>query len=177
MRTFSIRGKGTMGFFDELNSSPIKTMPDGRRMFFPYGNWGRGYIISTQQDHDRLHRLITIYTIVALALGLGAAAVSEFWLLVVAGGLMGFYLLWVRIVLDGMQRTEETLTYTEVMAPHMRMHASVTWWTGFAICVFLAVSGIVLLAFDYRLGIFALPSIVLFGAGAAVCAWMIRRSA
>jgi hypothetical protein len=25
-------------------------------MFFPYGNWGRGYIIPTQQDHDRLQR-------------------------------------------------------------------------------------------------------------------------
>jgi hypothetical protein len=165
-----------MGFFDELNSSPITTMPDGQRMFFPYGNWGRGYIIPTQQDYDRLQRLIGIYTVVALALGLGAAAVSEFWLLVVGAGLMGFYLLWVRIVLDGMIRTEETITFSEVMAPHARMHDAVTQSTMLVICSFLVVIGIGLLAYDLRLAIVALPTILLFGAGAALCMWMIRRS-
>jgi hypothetical protein len=168
--------ESNMGFFDELNSSPIKTMPDGQRMFFPYGNWGRGYIIPTQQDHDRLQRLIGIYTVMALALGLGAAAVSEFWLLVVAAGLMGFYLLWVRIVLDGMIRTEETITFSEVMAPHARMHAAVTQSTMLVICSFLVVIGCALLAYDRRLAIVALPCILLFGAGAAVCVWMMRRS-
>jgi hypothetical protein len=165
-----------MGFLDELNSTPIKTMPDGRRMIFPYGSWGRGYIIPTQQDYDRLQRLISIYTVVALALGLGAAAVSEFWLLVVAAGLMGFYLLWVRIVLDGMQRTEETITYNEVMAPHARMHDVVMQSVVLAVCSFFVVMGIVLLAYDRRLAIVALPCILFFGAGAAVCAWMIGRS-
>ena len=45
---------------------------------------------------------------------------------------MGFYLLWVRIVLDGMMRTEETITFSEVMAPHARMHATVMQSTGLA---------------------------------------------
>jgi hypothetical protein len=95
--------EGAMGFFDELNASPIRIMPDGRRMFFPYGSWGSGYLIPTQQDYDRLQRRIGIYTAVALALGLGAAMVSEVWLLVVGACLMGFYLLFVRILLDGMR--------------------------------------------------------------------------
>ena len=165
-----------MGFLDELNSTPIKTMPDGQRMFFPYGNWGRGYIIPTQEDYDRLRRLIGIYTVVALALRLGAATVSEFWLLVVGAGLMGFYLLWVRIVLDGMQRTEETTTYNEVMEPHVRMHAGVMQSVVLAVCSVFVVMGIGLLAYDRRLAIFALPCILFFGAGAGLSAWMLSRS-
>ena len=140
-----------MGFLDELNSTPIKTMPDGRRMIFPYGSWGRGYVIPTQQDYDRLQRLIGIYTVVALALGLGAAAVSEFWLLVVAAGLMGFYLLWVRIVLDGMPRTEETITYKEVMAPHVRTYAVVSRSVMLIVCLFLLVDGYRTVVYDRNL--------------------------
>lgn len=134
-----------MGFFDELNATPIKTMPDGRRMFFPYGNWGSGYVIPTQQDYDRLRRLIGVYTVAALALGLGAAAVSEFSLLVAGACLMGFYLLWVRILLDGLRPTEQTITYGEVMAPHARMHAAVMQPVVLAVCSFVVVTGIVLL--------------------------------
>jgi hypothetical protein len=165
-----------MGFLDELNSTPIKTMPDGRRMFFPYGNWGRGYVIPTQEDYVRLQRLIGIYTVVALALGLGAAAVSEFWLLVVAAGLMGFYLLWVRIVLDGMQRTEETTTYKEVMAPHVRREAVVSQSVTLILCLSLVVAGIAFVAYDRSLAVGALPTLLYFGAGVGVCAWLLARS-
>jgi uncharacterized membrane protein YqjE len=47
---------------------------------------------------------------------------------------------------------------------------------GLVVCSFLVVIGIGLLAYDRRLAIVALPTILLFGAGAAVCVWMIRRS-
>jgi hypothetical protein len=165
-----------MGFLDELNSTPIKTMPDGRRMFFPYGNWGRGYVIPTQEDEVRLRRLIGIYTIVALAVALGAAAVSEFWLLAAAAGMVGFYLLWVRIVLDGMPRTEETISYKEVMKPHVRRHATVSQMVALVVCLCLVGLSVAIVVYDRSLAMGVLPTILLFGAGAAVYACLLARA-
>ena len=43
-----------MGYFDALMSSWFKTLPDGRKLFYPRGAWGRGYIIASEPDYKRL---------------------------------------------------------------------------------------------------------------------------
>lgn len=154
-------------------------MPDGRRLFFPFGSWGRSYVVSTRQKYDRLQRLIRVYTIVAMALGLGASQVSELWLLQVAAFLMAFYFLWVPSLVGELGRSDETITYAEVMAPHARMHNSVTLWTVLSISLLLAGFGIGMLAMNEHLWVFAVPSIAFFGAGSAGAALiiMVRKRA
>ena len=43
-----------MGYFDALTSGTFKTTPDGKRLFFPWGTLGRGYIVGTETDYERL---------------------------------------------------------------------------------------------------------------------------
>ena len=148
-----------MGFFDELNSNPIKSMPDGQQLFFPFGNWGRSYVISTH----RLQRLLWTYTIAALALGLGAAAVSELWLLLVAAFLLAFYYLWVPSLIGELGRSDEAITYAEVMAPHARLHDSVMLWVVLSISLLLAGFGIGMAAMNEQQWMFAVPTIAFFG--------------
>jgi hypothetical protein len=38
-----------MGFFNALTSSGFKTGQDGRKLFFPWGVLGRGYIIDSER--------------------------------------------------------------------------------------------------------------------------------
>jgi hypothetical protein len=36
-----------MGYFDALTSNAFKTAPDGRKLFFPWGVLGRGYVLAS----------------------------------------------------------------------------------------------------------------------------------
>ena len=66
-----------MGYFDALTSSAFKTTEDGRRLFFPWGVLGRGYVLS-QSQYERLQKQVRIYTIVALALIIAMSALKEY---------------------------------------------------------------------------------------------------
>ena len=45
-----------MGYFDALTSSYFKTAADGRKLFFPWGVLGRGYLFDSDRDYERLRR-------------------------------------------------------------------------------------------------------------------------
>jgi hypothetical protein len=81
-----------MGYFDALASSSFKIAQDGRRLFFPYGVLGRGYVIGSEQDFKRLEREIKIVTIVSLIVLIGFGALGSYLqATVVAALLIGFY--------------------------------------------------------------------------------------
>src|SRR5262245_59509491 len=106
-----------MGYFDALTSGSFKTTPDGRRLFFPWGALGRGYVVPTEQYYERLHRLMKNYAIVSLVVIIGAViALPGLWALGVAAVLMAFYLVRLPSLLHGLQPSDEKLTVTESMA-------------------------------------------------------------
>ena len=52
-----------MGYFEALASSSFKTAADGSRLFFPSGRRGRGYVIASERDYQRLRRQIKTYLV------------------------------------------------------------------------------------------------------------------
>lgn len=50
-----------MGYFDALASASFKTASDGSRLFFPWGAWGRGYVIASEHDYPRLRQQFKIF--------------------------------------------------------------------------------------------------------------------
>src|ERR1039457_6901337 len=83
-----------MGYFDALMSSWFKTLPDGRKLFYPRGAWGRGYIIASEQDYKRLRQQIKVYLIVMVVLMIGASVSPGYlWILGLGVLLLGFYYL------------------------------------------------------------------------------------
>ena len=120
-----------MGYFDALASGSFKTTADGRRLFFPWGLWGRGYVIGSEHDYEQLRRQITIYNIVVMVLIIGTLT----WLGFVAGLVIGaalivFYLAWSQYLLRGLQPSDETLSLGESMTSQARTLSPALLWIG-----------------------------------------------
>jgi hypothetical protein len=128
-----------MGYFDALTSSAFKTMPDGRRLFFPWGALGRGYEIGPEQDYETLRRHIKLWTIVGLVLILAACQLLGFLAgFLAATAMIAFYCGWMGYVLRSMRPSAERLTVRESMTSrrlprvrcccgHLRSFRSPSW--------------------------------------------------
>jgi len=57
-----------MGYFDALLHYSFQTAPDGRRVFSPWGAFGRAYVVGSELDYERLRRRTKTGLIVAFVL-------------------------------------------------------------------------------------------------------------
>jgi hypothetical protein len=64
-----------MGYFDAVAAFSFKTAPDGRKVFFPWGAWGRGYTVASERDYRQLHRQIKVQWVSQVLLALLASLV------------------------------------------------------------------------------------------------------
>src|SRR5215510_5145810 len=116
-----------MGYFDALTSSSFKTTPDGQRLFFPCGVLGRGYVIGSEREYERLRGQVKIFIIVGIAAAIGILALRRY---VGLAGLVAiaalfvfhatFYVSWVLYLLRGRQPSHERLSLRESMATQAR---------------------------------------------------------
>ena len=49
-----------MGYLDAVTSSYLRTGKDGRRLFYPWGAMGRGYVVPTEDEFEGLRRIARI---------------------------------------------------------------------------------------------------------------------
>jgi hypothetical protein len=113
-----------------LGGSNFKTASDGSRLFFPLGTLGRGYVIASERDYQRLRRQVKIYYAVFLVLIIGVPFFLRF-AAPFAGGLahllyrrwqqtyvvpvvavlwFGFYAVWAWSLCRRLQRSNATLS-------------------------------------------------------------------
>lgn len=106
-----------MGYFDALSSASFKTSHDGRRLFFPWGVLGRGYVIEYEQDAKRIEQEIKIFMNVALILIIGFGEVGSYLQsFVVAALLTGVYTVRAWYLIRRLQRSDERLSLKESTA-------------------------------------------------------------
>jgi hypothetical protein len=169
-----------MGYFDALTSSWFKKVPDGRKLFFPYGTLGRGYIIDSQQTYERLHRQVKVFTIVVMVLIIGAGALQWYVVsFIIAALCIGFYMLWTRFLVRGLQQSDEKLSLEESMTSQAVTHSAVFLWLAEIITLAFVGLGILILVVTPDMWITAFASIIFFGMCAAVIGRMLvlrRRS-
>jgi hypothetical protein len=164
-----------MGYFDALTSSSFKTTPDGRRLFHPWGIWGRGYAIPSEAHYQRLQRQIKTYVIVVLAVMIvGVALLPAVWVFVIAAVLIGLYFAWTPFLLRGLTRTDETLSWRESMTTQARLHHAWVLWLLLIVALAFVALGFVILLADPDEWLIAVSSIVLFGPCAGIFAYMLR---
>jgi drug/metabolite transporter (DMT)-like permease len=169
-----------MGYFDALAASNFKTTPDGRRLFYPWGIWGRGYLIPSDEHYERLLGRIKTYTMVSLVLVIAMVVVLKgLWAVLGAAVLMVFYAAWVPSLVRGLQPTDEKLTMSESMATQARTHSAPTLWALLVVALLFVAIGIGMLAFQPREWLIAAVIIVFFGLCAAIFVRMLllRRRA
>ena len=157
-----------MGYFDALTSSSFKAGQDGRKLFFPWGVLGRGYIIDSDQRYDELRRLIKGYTIISLVSVIGSSSllgtVASF---VVVGLLIGFYSIWMLYLLRDLRPSDERLSLRESTTSQAKAHNLVVLWLLEIGALAFVVAGIVIFVVDPRNRLVAVASTLFFGLCAA----------
>jgi hypothetical protein len=157
-----------MGHFKAINASYFKIAQDGRKLFYPWGIMGRGFVIPTQEHFERLQRQLETYTLVMLVIVGSVVVLDVLWAFAVAAVFIIFYLAWMPYLLRGLQPSDERLSMRESMATQARMHSAAGLWL--MLCgslLFVAIGG-VLLVVDPDEWIIGLLSVGFFGLCAAV---------
>jgi len=175
-------GEVGMGYFDALTSASFKTASDGSRLFVPFGVSGRGYVIASEQDYQRLRRNVKIYYSVSLALIIGINELFAFIgasgplayvvLAVVAVLLMGFYGVWAWSVCRPLQPSNEKLSRQERMTTMAHAHSAAFLRLVEIVSLVFVVTGIAALIFSPSLTMLAVVGF--FGFCAVVFARMLR---
>jgi hypothetical protein len=163
-----------MGFFDALTSSSFKIGQDGHKLFFPWGVFGRGYTISSEQDYERLRGQVKAYMIISLVSIIGSGSLrGNLASFVIAGLLMGFYAIWMVLVLGRLKRSDERLSLRESVTSQAHAHSLVVLWLLEIGSTAFVVAGIFIFVLDPRNRLMALASILFFGLCAAKATHML----
>ena len=165
-----------MGYFDGLTAGQFKIAEDGRKLFFPRGFWGRGYVVDSEAEFQRLRRRMMIYQAAAFVLVIAAAIPRQYnpyLAIAVALLLIVFYLAWSRWLVAGLQPADDRLRWRETSAAQARAFGPfVLWFLEIVALAFVAV-GIALLLTDPTSRLLAIVTIVFFGLCAACGAYLL----
>jgi hypothetical protein len=127
-----------MGYFDDATSASFKTGQDGRKVFFPWGTLGRGYIIASDADYERLRRQVKACTIWTVLLAVISASALILWgflvfLLFIVLVFLPFAVLslgWMTRHLRRLEPSQERLTYKESKATQAAVLPPWLLWVG-----------------------------------------------
>ncbi len=165
-----------MGYFDALTSSAFKTADDGRKLFFPWGTLGRGYVLGSDEDYVRLRGQIKTFMIAALGLIVVSGALQSHSYLVsavVTPVLIGFYAVWMAYRLRGLQPSDERLSWRESMTSQALTHSTVVLWLMESCSLAFVGAGAFIFVFDPANWLTGIGSMLFFGLCAAVFAFML----
>ena len=95
---------------DAMNATTFKITADGRRIFFPWGRWGRSYEVESEDDYKTLRWRINLCTGIGLALISAAIGLSGFLAAFIALAVWtAFYAAWMRYLLPTLKPSNEKL--------------------------------------------------------------------
>ena len=99
-----------MAYLDSLTNGYFKTAQDGRKLFLPWGMFGRCYVIASTEDYERLKLQIKVYAIAMLLLIIGTAPLKhDLGFLFVPAPIIAIYGVWTLYLVRRLQRSNERL--------------------------------------------------------------------
>jgi hypothetical protein len=182
-----------MGYFDALTSAAFKTKADGQKLFYPYGYLGRGYLIPSETEFERLRGsykkiwiitfILAMLTVVVISILSSTADSSilvlaiSFITLLLSAFLIAFligYVIWARVQCRGLQRSTEKLKYSEALSNETHHLSSKLLWFFEVVSIIFVMYGLLLLIADPSQWVLAVILITFFATIAVVYARMIR---
>jgi hypothetical protein len=156
--------------------SYFKTATDGRRLFFPWGVLGKGYVVAGDADYERIRGMRKIFLGISVIL-IGAALIlqrqSPIAPYSIAVGYVAAYAVWTRFTLAGLPTARERLTMREVVASHPKAYSPFLLWPLEIVALLFVVGGILVVLKDPSPSLSEFGGIVFFGLCAAVFAYML----
>lgn len=163
-----------MGYFDAFINSLVKTGKDGRKIFYPWGIMGRGYILPSEEDFLRIRKNLIIYFITCfLIMILPAPWLNTIEVAVLAFVLLIPYVIWVYINFHGMEQAAEKLSSSESITNRARALGAPVLWLLEVCAVSFVLWGIYILTHYPHDWLSAACAIVLGGYCAVIFAKMI----
>ncbi len=167
-----------MGYFDGLTSGSFKTAQNGQKLFFPWGYLGRGYVLASEQDFERMRRQVKTYYVVMLVAIVATSGTHAFMLSAAVAALaIVFYAVWARRQVARLQPAGEAMSFRESSTSQARAFGPRALWL-LEVCSLLFVAGgIFMYAADPANRLMALFTVIFFGCCATAIGYMlvIRR--
>ena len=167
---------GVRRYSDLLTTGYIKTGADGRKTFYPWGIFGKGYAFPSDAAYERLNDLLKIFTVITLAIIMPVAVPGNYG---AAAALLGlslvFYAIWISFEVRKLQRSDEKMNYVEGYTNVARLMPGWLLWVFEILSLLLLAGGIVMLVTEPSRWLAALGVILFFGLCAAVYAIMLVR--
>lgn len=166
-----------MGYFDALTSASFKTAPDGRKLFYPWGFLGRGYVVPTDDEFNKLRRSYQTIWIVIFILVFATVLLFEVPLLPLAAWVIYliWLLIWIRTKTRGLSLANEKLTYGEALNNETNKLSSGFLWFFEILSLLFIVYGMFLLIVEPSQRLISIGIIALFTFTALIYARMIRK--
>jgi hypothetical protein len=163
-----------MGYAEARIAVYFKTAQDGKKLYFPWLYWGRGYIIPSQPDYERLRRQLGTYKSVSFVLIVAVCATQHY---TAAFGLAvlipAFYAVWTKHLVAGLETTDEKMSLKEALSSQARNYSAFALWSLEIGALAFVVCGIVILVVDINEWPMAILTIAFFAFGAVQFAYLI----
>ncbi len=112
-----------MGYFDGVTDAIFKKDASGNTLFYPWGIFGSGFIIDSEDRKDQIRGLIkTIYIIMIPAIVIIQVTVGAWLNLVLLPVFIVWYCFTVKKLTKGLQKTEEKLRVSEAYKNSAKSH-------------------------------------------------------
>jgi hypothetical protein len=174
-----------MGYIHTLASISFRTTSDGRRLFFPWGVWARGYVISSEAEHRYLMRevvnLTRIGLVTAVVMTLPTVILALAWLdyqmsLLACVAWVGVYIACtiarLHFLVRGLQRAKDRLSLRDNFTVTARVLRPVLWG-GTIFSVTGVIAGVLIFILYPNLGSLAIEVVLLCAVCIALYAWML----
>jgi hypothetical protein len=165
---------GVRRYSDLLTTGCIKTGPDGRKIVYPWGKHGNGYIIPSNDAYERLNDLLKIYVVVGIWLLLPITIPGQYAFAAIVMALwLALYWIWMRFELRGLERTQERLTFREGFTNIARLMPGWLLWVEAILTLVFVAAGALMLIIEPAKWMIALAGIVFFGLGTVMSVAML----
>jgi len=163
-----------MGYFDGLTASSFKTDEKGNTVFYPWGIFGKGYILPEDRKNS-FRQAIKRHMMIFVPLAILCSIIFNIWIAFLMIPLYFFgYGIWVNRQTSGLEVSSGKLTLSDARASSARSHNMATLWL-LEICSLLFIfAGLFILISSPQNWFVAAISILFFGFGAIVFWKMIK---
>lgn len=153
-----------MGYFEGITASYFKTDKDGNTIFYPYGIFGKGYILPDEKK-EQVRLVIKRYMQVSLPIVIVMVPLLKAWFVIFFVCPLYFlgYAIWMSKLTKTFKKSKDKLTFTESRINSAHAHNLSTLWLFEIICLLFIVAGIYIIGQSPKGLYIGILSIAFFG--------------
>jgi hypothetical protein len=106
----------------------FKTASNGQKLFFPWSHWGRGYVLASDHDYERLRRQVARFQQLGVLMGGALSPLSWIAMVCVLALVLVSYLVWTRHAAGGLEPANERLSLREAYGSAAVSLGAFTLW-------------------------------------------------